>query len=177
MTSSYGFLPNDNLPAQDRIVAMCQEAGHLPGISLFTEPGGPIIAWVKYRPELPIEEALTQDWVAKQLNAIPEANVRAPRVYAYFMASHYCSKTHFTWTTGYIVMEYIDAPNCIFEDYEMVAQAVQTLISVRGPSSAPGHVGGGRVAHGFFVDGVSPIRYKTTEDLQSHVNGVSDHEL
>jgi hypothetical protein len=41
---------------------------------------------------------------------------------------------------GYIVVKYIDAPDCT------MAQAVQTLISVKGPSSAPGPVGGGFVS-------------------------------
>ena len=72
-------------------------------------------------------------------------------------------------------MEYIDAPDCAEEDVTVVAHAVQALIGIRGPSSAPGHVGGGPVMHNFFVsDQVSPFIYNTVNELQSHVNGVSE---
>ena len=76
---------------------------------------------------------------------------------------------------GYIVMEYIDAPDCTIKDFKLVAQAVQTLISIRGPSSAPGPVSGGCVVHTFFInDRISPIMYGTVEELQQHVNVVSE---
>lgn len=71
-------------------------------------------------------------------------------------------------------MEYVDAPDCTDEDVGFVAHAVQTLISIRGPSSAPGPVGGGVIVHNFFVnDETSIFIYKSVEELQSHVNGVS----
>ena len=77
---------------------------------------------------------------------------------------------------GFIVMEYIDAPDCTRKDVKLVAHAVQMLISVRGPSSAPGHVGGGPVVHTFFADDrTSPFRYETVDELEQHVNGVSQH--
>jgi hypothetical protein len=168
MASDLGFLPNDNLPPQDHIIAMCREDLRLRGIPLSSQPGEPIIAWVKYGPSVTIDEALTQDWVAKELNAKPGTNVRVPRVYAFF------STSSVEWTFGYIVMEYIDAPDCTDEDVGLVAQAVQTLISIRGPSSAPGPVGGGVIVHNFFVnDETSTFIYKSVEELQSHVNGVS----
>ncbi|KDQ11103.1 hypothetical protein BOTBODRAFT_114818 [Botryobasidium botryosum FD-172 SS1] len=146
---------------------MCREAGELSGIPLYRQPGEPIVAWVKFGPNVTIDEALTQDWVAKQLDAKPETIVRVPRVHACF------TTTTTSWSIGYIVMEYVDAPDCTLEDFRLVAQAVQTLISVRGPSSAPGHVGGGLVVHNFFVyDETSPFIYKTVDELESHVNGI-----
>ncbi|KAJ7494469.1 hypothetical protein B0H11DRAFT_2004765 [Mycena galericulata] len=69
-------------------------------------------------------------------------------------------------------MEYVNALDCTKESIELVARAVQTLISVRGPSSAPGHVGGGSVVHGFFVNQSSPFKYKTVDELNQHVNGI-----
>ncbi|OAX41408.1 hypothetical protein K503DRAFT_502549 [Rhizopogon vinicolor AM-OR11-026] len=70
-------------------------------------------------------------------------------------------------------MEYIDAPDCTKKNAKRVAQAVQTLISVRGPSSAPGHVGGGPVVHSFFTDEqTSPFRYETIDELEQHINGI-----
>jgi hypothetical protein len=72
-------------------------------------------------------------------------------------------------------MEYIDAPDSTFEDIGLVVQAVQKLTSIRGPSSAPGHVDGGPVIHNFFVcDEISPFIYQGVNELQSHVNGVSE---
>lgn len=131
---------------------MCQKDIRFRGIPLSSQPGEPIVAWVKHGPNVVIDEALTQDWVAKELNAKPETNVRVLRVHAFF------STTSIEWTIGYIVMEYIEAPDCTEEDEDvkLVAQAVQTLISIRGPSSAPGPVGGGVIVHNFFVnDGTS----------------------
>ena len=170
MTSSddRGFLPNADLPPQDYIVAVCKEDLEGRGTPLSSQPGGPVVAWVKYGPYVTIHEALTQDYVAKELNAMPETTVRAPRVYAFF------STPTTSWTIGHIVMEYIDAPDSTFEDVSLVAQAVQKLISIRGPSPVPGHIGGGPVIHSFFVfDEISPFIYQGARDLQSHVNGVS----
>ena len=168
LPSDFGFLANDNLPSHEHIVAMCEEAGYdRTGISFPNLPGKPI-AWIKYGPHVKMAEALTQDWVAKDLDAKPEANVRVPRVYDAF------SSTHTAFPIGYIVMEYIDAPDCTKRDVKLVAQAVQTLISIRGPNSEPGPVGGGPIVHSFFVDeGTSPLTYETVEELQQHMNGVS----
>ena len=164
-----GFLPIDDLPPQDRIVALCKAAGReVSGIPLSGNPGEPVIAWVKFGAELTIGEALTQDWVAKKLNEKPETTVRVPRVHAYF------SRPSTAFVYGYIVMEYVDAPDCTVEDFKSVAQAVQALISVRGPNSAPGHVGGGPLIHNFFaVDETSPFVYETVDELERHVNGVN----
>ncbi|KAG8955869.1 hypothetical protein FRC04_006316 [Tulasnella sp. 424] len=166
--SDFGFLANDNLPSREHIVAMCEAAGYdRTGIPFPNQPGEPIVAWVKYGPNVRMAEALTQDWVAKEFNAKPEADVRVPRVYDAF------SMAYPDWPIGYIVMEYIDAPDCTNRDVKLVAQAVQTLISVRGPSSAPGPVGGGPVVHWFFVDErTSPFTYETVEELQQHINGI-----
>ncbi|KIO16673.1 hypothetical protein M407DRAFT_246939 [Tulasnella calospora MUT 4182] len=96
-------------------------------------------------------EALTQGCIAKVLGANPGAGVQVPRVYMAF------SSDDLDYPTGYIVMEYIDAPDCDERDYELVAKAVQTLISVPGLSSAPGPVGGGRIIHTFFMEWTSAI--------------------
>jgi hypothetical protein len=74
-------------------------------------------------------------------------------------------------------MQYIDAPECGEEDHQLVIRAVQTLISVKGPSSAAGPVDGGRVIHNFFVDWTSAITYETVDELQQHINGVSEHQF
>ena len=140
----------------------------MPRIPL-TQPGEPIVAWVKYGPGVTIDEALTQDWIAKTLNAKLDGTVQVPRVYDAF------SIITTAWPIRFIVMEYLDAPDCTRKDVRLVVHAVQMLISVRGPSSAPGHVGGGRVVHTFLVDDrMSPYRYETVDELEQDVNGVSE---
>lgn len=117
-----------------------------------------------------VGEALTQDMVAKVFNADPDAVVRVPRVYQAFWTERV--EFHIGFKTGYIVMEYIDAPDCDEGDFQLVAEAVQSLISVKGPSSAPGPVGGGPVVHPLY-DGESPITYATVKELERHMKGVS----
>jgi hypothetical protein len=72
-------------------------------------------------------------------------------------------------------MQHIDAPDCDEGDDQLVATAVQTLISVKGPSSAPRPCGGGRVIHTFFVHWTSSITYDMVQELQQHINGASEH--
>ncbi|KAG8737688.1 hypothetical protein FRC10_007942 [Ceratobasidium sp. 414] len=166
--TAFSVLANDNLPSPDAIVAMCTKAGfERTGIPLHDQSSGHIVAWVKYGPNVHMYEAATQHWVAQNLDANPEATVRVPLVYNAFSISTT------EWPIGFIVMEYIDAPDCTKEDVKLVAQAVQMLISIRGPTSAPGHVDGGPVVHTFFVDDwTSPFIYKTVDELGRHVNGI-----
>ncbi|KAG8960492.1 hypothetical protein FRC00_000216, partial [Tulasnella sp. 408] len=156
----------DNLPSRDDIVAMCKVAGYdCRGFPFPNQPSEPILAWIKYGTHVTMGEALTQDMVAKVFNTDPEASVRVPRVYQAFLSRI------LDISIGYIVMEYIDAPDCDARDSKLVAKAVQSLISVAGPSSAPGPVGGGPIEHNFFYDWTSPITYATVEELEQHVNG------
>ncbi|KAG8934471.1 hypothetical protein FRC01_002539 [Tulasnella sp. 417] len=161
------FLPNDNLPSRSEIAAICLQAGYdRSGIPLFQQPDGPILAWVKYGPNVTIPEALTQDWVAKALDANPTAAVSVPRVFDAF------TTTNPFFEIGYIVMQYIDLPDCIESDVELVAKAVNRLMSVPAPSSAPGPVGGGPAVHIFFFGWDSRITYKTVQELEEHVNRI-----
>ncbi|KAG8950624.1 hypothetical protein FRC04_007248 [Tulasnella sp. 424] len=169
--SDFAVLADDRpetLPSREEIVALCKKAGYnRTGIPFRSQPSGPVVAWIKYGPNVPMDEAYTQDWVAKFLNADPEADVRVPLVYMAFT-----SPTRYR-DLGYIVMEFIDAPDCTSKHVKLVARAVQKLISIRGPSPAPGHVGGGPVVHTFFVDDrMSPFPYKTVKELEEHVNGI-----
>ena len=167
LSPNSGFPPADNLPSQKTIVALCRAAGYeCTGIPLYSKPSGPIIAWVRYGPNVTMPAAFTQDWVAKYLEANPAGGVLVPRV---FMAS---TDDNPNCTIGYIVMQYIDAVVCDTGDVELVAAAVQTLISVPAPSDAPGPVGGGPIIHNFFVDWTSAITYESVEELQQHINGV-----
>jgi hypothetical protein len=136
-----------NLPPPEQIVALCKAAGYDKNGIAYTDPSsGAILAWFKYGPNITMDEAFTQAWVANHLNAEPDAGVKVPSVYMAFTSPHsLCS-------IGHIVMEYIDAADCKHSDYRQVARAVNTLIRVKGPSSAPGHLGGGAVVHNFFFD-------------------------
>jgi hypothetical protein len=98
-------------------------------------------------------EALMQDWVGQVLKASPDAAVRIPKVY-YAFEHGGC---------GYIVMEYIGGLACDDSDALQVAAAVECLIRVTGPTTAPGPVGGGpitpSITHRFFVEWKShPLR-------------------
>ncbi|KAG8960644.1 hypothetical protein FRC05_006702, partial [Tulasnella sp. 425] len=167
--SSFGFLTNDDLPSRDEIAALCRQAGYdRSGIPLRKEPDGPILAWVKYGGDITRAEALTQDWVAKALDANPEAPVRVPRVYDYFRIPIHWFNVEF----GHIVMQHIDAPDCEGSDVDLVTKAVEWLIRLKGPSSAPGPVGGGPVVHTFFDEWESHIACNTVEELEDHVNGI-----
>jgi hypothetical protein len=165
----FDFLVNPSLPSHDTIVALCEAAGdERTGIPLHDPSSGLIIAWVKYGPYVAMAEALTQDYVAKFLVANSVVDVRVPRVYAAFP-----TRKRSLWDFGYIIMEYIDAPDCGEEDYRLAAKAVQKLISIKGPNDVPGPIGGGRAVHTFFVEWTSPINYTTVGELQQHINGVS----
>lgn len=69
-------------------------------------------------------------------------------------------------------MEYIDGPACDDSDAVRVAAAVECLIRVKGPTPAPGPVGGGPIKHRFFVDWDSSLTYNTVQVLEDHVNGI-----
>jgi hypothetical protein len=155
-----------NLPLPEDIVKLCRDAGYdynVRGIPIIDQSRGVTSAWVKYGLSVTMSEALTQDWVGKALNANSDAPVRIPTVYQAFKHGH----------NGYIVMEYIDGSLCDDSDVLQVAAAVECLIRVIGPTTAPGPVGGGPIPHRFFVDGESSVTYDTVQALEKHINGVN----
>ena len=120
--------------------------------------------WVKFGSEIAMGEAKTQLFVAEYLESNNVATVCVPRVYLAF-----------TWgRSGFIVTEYIDGQICGDSDIPLVAAAVQDLITIQSPSSIPGHIGGGLIEHPFFVYRMSSVWYDSVEELQAHINGVSD---
>ncbi|KAJ8502874.1 hypothetical protein ONZ45_g11353 [Pleurotus djamor] len=172
MSTDHGFLPNPSLPDRATIKALCGQRQSIgeqaTGFPLRDATSNAIIAWVKYGPFTCIDEGRTQDFVAKELARIPGCNVQAPRVFDAFM-----------WTCWFglprccIVMEYIDGSDCTSDDVDVVAEAVQTLISVRGPDMQPGHIETGLLVHYFFTDGlISPVHYPSVKDLQDHINKI-----
>jgi hypothetical protein len=105
-----------------------------------------------------MDEAYMWDWVGKVLNVDPEADVRVPRVYMTLTST----KPSWALGIGYVVMEFIDTLECTSKNAKPVAPAVEKLISIRGPSPAHAHVGGGPTAHTFFVNKLmAPFPYKT----------------
>ncbi|KAK0218736.1 hypothetical protein IW262DRAFT_1052340 [Armillaria fumosa] len=93
------------------------------------------------------------------LNANQEADVKVPRVYMAF-TSH-----NPVCTVGYIIMEYIDAPDC-----KWVARAMDTLIHIEAPSTVPGHIDDGVAIHSMFSEWASVIKHESSKKLQDHVN-------
>ena len=49
----------------------------------------------------------------------------------------------------------------------------QSLITVQGPTAEPGPAGGGPIEHRFFVECKSSITYRSVDELEGHINGVS----
>ena len=97
--------PPANLPSQDDIIALCRQADYDKNGIPYTDASGTILAWVKYGPNVGIDEASTQSWVATYLDAHPEAGVKVRHVFAAFTYSHPAC------AIGHIVMEYIAAPD------------------------------------------------------------------
>lgn len=105
----------------------------------------------------------TQHYVAQSLNDKAGAAVRIPCVYLAFESDG----------LGYIVSEYIDGSICNNADAALVAAAVQSLITVQGPTAEPGPAGGGPIEHRFFVECKSSITYRSVDELEAHINGES----
>ncbi|KAJ7608667.1 hypothetical protein FB45DRAFT_945657 [Roridomyces roridus] len=173
MSTNYDFLPNSNLPTREDIVAQGNEVWkqaalkYTPaGFPLRDAESGDTIAWVKYGFYVTVREAQTQDFVAKELARdcnLGSSVVQVPRVFDAFRSQR----------MGYIVMEYVEGEDCkcTARDIHDVAQAVQRLIAIRGPSLIPGHVGAGYLHTDsfFWLDG-PPTRYNSVEELQDQIN-------
>jgi len=152
-----------DLPLPENIVQLCRDSGYdVRGIPIIDESRGVASAWVKYGLSVTMGEALTQDWVGQALNANPDAAVQVPKVYHAFEHGAF----------GYIVMEYIDGSACDDSDALQVAAAVDSLIRIKCPTTAPGPIGGGPITHRFFVEWKSSVTYNTVQVLEKHVNGV-----
>ena len=163
----------ENLPSFEEIIKQCFALGPLQvtatnihGVQLTLAKrsnNDTSYVWVKFGRTITMGEARTQSLVAQYLNDTANSAVRAPQVYLAF-----------TWGEfGFIIMEYIDGQICGNSDAGLVAAAVKSLITIPSPTSVPGPVGGGVIEHPFFVEGTSSISYKSVEELEDHINGVS----
>ncbi|EPQ50713.1 hypothetical protein GLOTRDRAFT_133815 [Gloeophyllum trabeum ATCC 11539] len=122
---THNFLVNESLPSDADIVTRCRQAGYdVLGFKLVDEAQS-VIAWVKYGPNVTIPEALTQDRVAKALCNVPSSGLGNPPSFRAF------TREKASFSIGYIVMEYIDTPDCDKSDVDIVAKAVQALIDLR----------------------------------------------
>lgn len=164
----------ENLPSLKEIIQ--RSFAELPGQTTATNIQGVRLAlnktssnqvsdiWVKFGGNIRMGEANTQHFVSRYLEANHNPAVRAPRVYIAF-----------TWHgNGFIVMEYINGQTCGASDFALVAAAVQSLIAIPSPTSAPGPVGGGLIEHPFFIERKSSIWYESIKELEDHINGVSN---
>lgn len=159
-----------NLPSPDMIIqqscrAQAQvNASNQRGFRLVDESGdNSVCAWVKFGLSITMSEARTQHFVTQVMNDKAGAAVRSPYVYLAFSCNG----------TGYIVMEYIDGSICDNSDARLVADAVESLISIQSPTAEPGPIGGGPIGHRFFMERQSSVTYKSVDLLEKHINGVS----
>jgi hypothetical protein len=157
------LLDPEAIVQQCRDAAQSSDANNLRGIPLVDKSRGAPYAWVKYGRSITMSEALTQDFVGQTVNGKADTAVCVPSVYLAFRSGNY----------GYIAMEYIDGSICDDSDAKLVAAAVQSLITIRGPTAEPGPVGGGPITHRFFVEWKSPMTYHSVQELEQHINGVS----
>ena len=151
-------------------MAHCLNLGLVRGTTIIDASTTSVIAWIKCGPNVTIDEARTQDWTAKVLRDAGASDVQASRVFHAFTADYYgCS-------IGYIAMEYIEGIDCDSNDVELVAKAVQALISLQAPPTATlGHIGGGTrsIVHSFFPEWLPNVNYKSDQDFYAHIHGVS----
>ncbi|KAI5984658.1 hypothetical protein EDD15DRAFT_2390407 [Pisolithus albus] len=168
-SSPYEFQYNPSLPSEETIVAHCLSLGFVPGTTIVDPSTKSVIAWIKYGPNVTIDEARTQDWTAKALRDAGVTDLQAPRVFHAFSAEYYgCS-------IGYIAMEFIEGIDCDSNDVELVAKAVQTLISLEAPPTATlGHIGGGTrsIVHSFFPEWLPNANYKSDQDFYDHIHKI-----
>jgi len=86
-------------------MAHCLNLGfNIRGTTIVDPSTTSVIAWIKYGPNVTIDEARTQDWAAKALRDAGSSDVivQVPRVFHAFTADYYrCS-------IGYIGMEYVE---------------------------------------------------------------------
>jgi len=145
-----------------RMAREANPGSEIRGVSLVNESGA-IYAWLKFGPTITMAEGRTQNYVAQVVNGNVAAPVRVPSVYLTFESDGW----------GFIVMEFIDGATCDDKDSGAVAIALQFLVSIEGPDSAPGPIGGGRICHPFFINRESEVAYASVGLLQEHVKNVS----
>ena len=167
--SEYEFQYNPNLPSDEKIVAHCLELGFDPRGTQIVDPStSSIIAWIKYGPNVTIDEARTQHWT---FNALREAGVSEVQVAPVF---HAFTADYRGLPIGYIAMEYIDGMDCDSNDVDLVVKAVQELSRLRAPLL--GHIGGGgakSIIHPFFPEWCPNVNYRTNQDFYDHIHNVS----
>ena len=169
-SSPYGFLFNPSLPSEETIVAHCLDLGFVRGTTIVDPSTTSVIAWIKYGPNVTIDEARTQDWTAKALRDAGVSDIQVPSVFHAFTADYY------GYSIGYIAMEYIVGIDCGPNDVELVAKAVQALIGLQAPPTATlGHIGGGTrsIVHSFFPEWLPNVNYKSDQDFYAHIHKVS----
>ncbi|KAG8978252.1 hypothetical protein FRB90_008533 [Tulasnella sp. 427] len=169
-SSPYRFLYNPSLPPKETIVDHCLRLGLIRGTPIVDRSTTSVIAWVKFGPNVTIDEACTQDWTSKALSDAGASDLHVPRVFDAYTIDYYGSPF------GFIAMEYVEGVDCDSNDVELVAKAVERLISLQAPPDATlGHVGGGTasIIHSFFSGWLPNAEYKSDQDFYAHIRNVS----
>jgi hypothetical protein len=182
-------MASDHLfPSDEHIVAAARHHSHemkqmecwesISGFPLLQ--GGQPVAWIKYGDQCLKSEAATQHYIYERLTQEPRLSeiVRVPQVYRVIEDNGNPSVI--------IVMEYVfgrtvwhwlekseERKDILWGQVLSSMHALLALDPPR-PTSPPGPVGGGYIAHVVFGEyaetGVAPREFSSVEDLQTYIN-------
>ena len=172
-STSYEFIDNPSLPSNDAIIAHCVTLGLPRGTTIVDPSTESIIAWIKCGPNVTVNEARTQHWTAVTLREAGISHIQAAPVFRAFTADYFGTEI------GYIVMQYVKGEDCDSSDVDLIAKAVEALISLRAPPTATlGHVGGGTssIVNSFFPEWLPDANYRSDQDFFDHIHNVCVHQ-
>ncbi|KAI5824319.1 hypothetical protein K523DRAFT_376365 [Schizophyllum commune Tattone D] len=168
-SSAYDFIPNPSLPSDEDIIARCEASGSPQGITITDPSTRTAMAWVKCGMNVTLGEAHMQLWTGIALREAGITDVQVAPVFRAFTADyHGCC-------VGYIAMQYIEGTDCDASDIDLVARAVEALISLRVPPTATlGHFGSGprSIVHSFFPGLLPYANYRSDQDFYDNVHKI-----
>ena len=168
--SAYDFIHNPSLPSDMDIISRCEESGFPQGITIADSSTHTVITWVKCGMNVTLGEAHMQHWTGIALREAGISDVQVAPVFRAFTAEYQGCRI------GYIAMQYIEGIDCDANDVDLVAKAVQALISLRVPSTATlGHFGSdtSSIVHSFFPGSLPNANYRSDQDFFDHIHNVS----
>ncbi len=168
-TTLYEFINNSSLPSNDDIIDRCVGLGLPRGTTIVDPSTKSIIAWIKCGPNVTVNEARTQHWTAMTLREAGISQIQAAPVFRAFTADY------FGTNIGYIAMQYFEGKDCDSNDVDLIAKAVEALISLRAPPTATlGHIDGGTssIVNSFFPEWLPNANYRSDQDFFDHIHNV-----
>ncbi|KAI0653824.1 hypothetical protein C8Q70DRAFT_584616 [Cubamyces menziesii] len=166
---SYDFIPNPSLPSDEDIIARCEEVGFSRGITITDPSTHSVSTWVKCGMNVTLGEAHMQHWTGIALREAGISDVQVAPVFRAFSADYQGCRI------GYIAMQYIQGTDCDANDVDLIARAVQALMSLRVPSTATlGHFGSDTrsIVHSFFPGLLPNANYRSDHDFFDHIHKI-----